>query len=319
MLFRLFALALPCLAANIACAQADYPNRVVKVIVPVAAGSAPDQLSRIFGNHLQGKWGQPVIIENRIGGSQNIGAEVFSRAAPDGYTLFSAPSPPFSLNQHLFPNLPFDPTAFAPLTVIGEAPIVLVTRGGLGVRDLAALIALAKARPGALNYGSTGKGSTSHLSAEAFKNRAGIDWVHVPFSNMAPLITELTAGRVDLAFLNLADIFPHISSGALKALAVGSPTPNVEFPDVPPIAKTLPGFAAMAWFAVAAPPNTPAPLIDKIAGAIREAFQQPEAMQMLKNMRATPVLNSPAEAAAMIKADSARWKEVIVANGIKAD
>ncbi len=307
------------LSATAALAQADYPSRGIKIIAPIPAGSSADLLARIYAKGLQDKWGQPVVVEDRVGASHNIGADVVWRAAPDGYTLLTAPPPSLAVNKYLFPKLPFDPDTFVPITVMAEAPNVLVTRPGLDVADVKALIALAKSKPGQLTYGSTGKGSTLQLSAEAFRNRAGIDLLHIPFTGVPQLIQEMLAKRVDITFAPLIDLYPYIADGSLKALGVGTDEPSPDLPGVPTLAATLPGYHATAWFAVAAPPKTPLPLAEKISAAIREAFAQPDAGQAFKNLHARPILNNPTEAAAFIRADSLRWKEVIVANGISAE
>lgn len=302
-----------------ALAQSDFPTRPIKVIVPVPAGSAADLLGRIYAKGLQDKWGQPVVIENRVGASHNIGADAFARSAPDGYTLLTAPPPSLAVNKYLFPRLSYDPESFLPVTVMAEVPNVLVVRPGLDVKDVAGLIALAKSKPGQLTYGSTGKGSTLHLSAEAFKSSAGVDLLHVPYTGVTQVMSELMAKRIDISFANLVDVYPHIGAGDVRALAVGIDGRSPELPDLPPIAETLPGYYSTAWFAVAAPAKTPPALVEKISAAIREAFQQPEAVQLIKNLHATPILNNPTDAAAFIKADSRRWRDVIIANKIEGE
>ncbi len=302
-----------------ALAQADWPNHGVRIIVPVPAGSSADLLARIYAKGLQEKFGQPFVIENRVGASHNIGAELFSRAAPDGYTLLTAPPPSLAVNKYLFPKLGYDPEAFVPVTVMADVPTVLALRPGLDFKDIPALIAYAKANPGKLTYASTGKGSTLHLAAEAFKNKTGVDMLHVPFTGVTQVVTELQAGRVDLTFAPLLDLFPSLQSGALRALAVGSEAPSLELPGVPTIGSVLPGYVSTAWFAVAAPAKTPLPLAEKISAEIRAAFEQPDARKAFANLHAVPVLNSAVDAAAYIKKDSLRWKEVIVANKIEGE
>ncbi len=302
-----------------AAAQADFPNRGIKIIAPIPAGSAADVLARIYAEGLQKKWGQPVVIENRVGAAHNIGADAFSRAAPDGYTLLTAPPPSLAINQYLYPKITYDATQFVPVTIIAEVPNVLVVRPGLGVKTVAELIALAKSKPGQITFGTTGVGSTLHLSAEAFKSGAGIDLLHVPYTGVNQVISEMVAGRIDMAFMNLIDCYGYISKGPLIPLAVGLATPSPELPNVPPLADTLPGYYATAWFAVAAPAKTPMPIVEKLADGIRDTFKTPEGATALANLHAAPVLGSPAETAAFIKADSARWKAVIEKNHIQGE
>jgi tripartite-type tricarboxylate transporter receptor subunit TctC len=312
----LAAAALAISATTVAMAQADFPKRAIKIIAPIPAGSSADLLARIYANGLQDKWGVSVVVENRVGASHNIGADAAWRAPPDGYTLLTAPPPSLALNKYLFPKLAYDPDTFVPVTVMAEVPNVLVVRPGLDVADIKALIALAKSKPGQLSYGSTGKGSTLQLSAEAFRNQAGVEFLHVPFTGVPQMISEMLAGRVDITFAPLIDLYPYISAGSLKALGVGADDPSPELPGVPTIAATLPGYHATAWFAVAAPPKTPPELVEKLSAAIREAFQQPDGAKAFQNLHAKPILNKPAEAAAFIKADSLRWKKVIETNNI---
>lgn len=301
-------------------AQGAYPARPVKIIIPVPAGSAPDLLTRIIGQGFQAKWGQPAILDARPGASQNIAAELLSRAEPDGYTLLTAPPPALAINEHLFPKLNFDPKAFVPVSILVEAPNVLVARMGLEAKTVAELVALAKAKPGALNYGTPGVGTTPHLTGEAFKFRAGVDLTHVPYKGTVEVLSDMFGERIDIAFLNLLDVVNHIQAGKLRAIAVGGRQRSVALPDTPTLDDSFAGFISTTWFANIAPPKTPLPIVDQINAAIREAFGTPEALRLLANLKgAAAVLNTPAEARDYIRADSERWKDVIVKNGIKAE
>ena len=300
-------------------AQDVYPSQTVKIVVPVPPGSAPDFLARIFGAKLQNDWKQPFIVENRPGGSQNIGAEFVARAKPDGYTLLSAPPPPFSLNQHLFSGLRYDPTKFAAVTVMVSTPNVLIVRPDLGVNTIQDFIKLAKGKADGLVYGSTGTGSTLHLSAEMLKSKIGANFIHVPFKGTSEVLTDFLAGRLDFAFVNMLDAFPHLQAGKLKAIGMGSEKRDASFPDVPALQEIWPGFVTDSWFAIAAPPDTPLEIRTKLAKGIREAFQEPEAARRLQELHATAVLSSPEEAQARMVTDSARWRDVIVNNNIKAE
>ena len=297
---------------------ADYPTQQIKVVVPLPPGSAPDFLSRIFGAYMQQQWGQTVLVENKPGAAQNLGAEQVARAAPDGYTLLTAPPPPIALNKFLFPNLKYDPDKFTPVTVICSVPNVLLVRNSLPATNLAEFVALAR-KSGGLTYASTGAGSTLHLTAEILRAKTGADLVHVPFKGTGEVMTELLAGRVDFAFANLLDAWPHLSSGGMRALAIGSEKRDPSLPDVPALSEMWPDLVSTTWFAVVAPPDTPREIAEKLSAGVRAAFQAPEAAKRLQELRATPVLNTPTEAARIFKQDSERWGAVIKANNIKGE
>ena len=297
---------------------ADFPSQQMKIVVPLPPGSAPDFLSRIISASFQQQWGQTVIVENKPGGAQNVGAEQVARSAPDGHTLLTAPPPPISLNKFLFPNLKYDQDRFTPVTVICSVPNVLLVRKDLPATTLAQLIELAR-KPGGLNYASTGAGSTLHLTAEILRAKTGADLVHVPFKGTAEVMTELLAGRIDFAFANLLDAWPHLSSGGMRALAIGSEKRSPDLPDVPSLSETWADFVSTTWFAVVAPPDTPMEIAEKLSAGIRKAFEAPEAAKRLADLRATAVLNTPAEAGRIFKQDSERWGAVIKANNIKGE
>jgi tripartite-type tricarboxylate transporter receptor subunit TctC len=320
-------MSLPCLLAafalitpNSAPAQSDYPSRPIKIVVPFAPGSIPDLLSRLASDKLTGKWGQPVIVENRPGASGNVGAEAVARAEPDGYTLLSAPPPPIAINQHLFPKMNFDPGAFAPVTVIAAAPNVLVAHPNLPASNVEELIGYARANPGKLSGGSTGNGGTPHLTLEMLMAAAGVRVTHVPYSRgLPPALVDLFAERIDIMFVNLADALPHVRSGKLKAIAVASETRIPELPNTAAIAETLPGFRSTTWYAVVAPPKTPAAIVAKLSNGIAEVLRLPEVARRLHDLSATPVGTSPEQSGAFITAESNRWRDVIVSAGVKLE
>ena len=301
-------------------AQNDYPNRPIKIVVPFAPGTMPDLLSRLVGEKLTVKWGQPVIIENRTGASGNVGAEAVARAEPDGYTLLSAPPPPIAINQHLFPRMSFDPAAFVPVTVIAAAPNVLVAHPKLPASNTQELIDYAKANPGKLNGGSTGNGGTPHLTLEMLMSAAGVRIAHVPYSRgLPPALVDLLAERIDVMFVNLADALPHIRGGKLKAIAVASETRIPELPDTAAIAETLPGFRSTTWYAIVAPPGTPAAVVGKLSGEIAEVLRTPEVTKRLQDVGASPGGTSPEQSGAFIAAESNRWRDVIQSAGVKLE
>ena len=295
----------------------DYPNRTIEIIVPVPPGVTLDMLPRTIADKLAARWSQPVIIMNRPGASQNIGAEAVANAAPDGYTLLAAPPAPLVINQALYPALRFDPNAFTPVTVMATTPNVLVASPQAPFSTLQGMIAFAKANPGKLSYASPGVGSTPHLAMELLKSEAGIDIVHIPYKGLLP--TDLLAGHVDVMFNNLGNTLPLIESGALKLLAVGSEKRLAALPDAPAISEMFPRFVATTWFAIVAPPKTPPEIAAKLSQAIAEIIRTPEVERKIRDLSMTPVGSTPAETAAFIREERERWHKVIVSAGIKPD
>jgi tripartite-type tricarboxylate transporter receptor subunit TctC len=271
----------------------------------------------MIADKLAARWSEPVVVENRPGGALNIGAEAVAKAEPDGYTLLASPPPPLAINQSLYRNLAFDPNAFVPVTVMAATPNVLVANPGVGFSTVPGLIAFAKANPGKLTYASSGVGSTPHLAMELLKIQAGIEIVHVPYKGLVP--TDLLAGHVDLMFNNLGNTLPHIRSGALKVLAVGSEKRLAVLPDVPAVAEILPGFVSTTWFAVVAPPRSSPAIAAKLSAAIAEILRLPDVGKRLQDLTLTPVGSTPAETAAFIHEERNRWRQVIVSAGIKPD
>jgi tripartite-type tricarboxylate transporter receptor subunit TctC len=277
----------------------DYPNKPVRIVSPFPAGGSADVIPRIVGEKLSAKWGQPVIVENRVGAAGNIGAEYVYRADPDGYTLLASPPPPLIINQNLYRNLAFDPAQFVPVSVMVAIPNVLLVNPKVPANSVQELIAWARANPD--------------------KSMAGVRITHIPYKGSAPALTDLLAGQVDMMFDNLGVSRQHVLSGKLKMLAVCSEKRVASFPDVPALAEILPGFEAVAWFGIVAPPKTPMPIAEKISAAVAEVLKLPEVRKRLADLSAEPIGNTPAQMAAFMKQDGARWREVIRATGVKAD
>jgi tripartite-type tricarboxylate transporter receptor subunit TctC len=307
------------LALPAAVAQ-QFPSRAVRIIVPFPAGGTADVMPRVVADWLSRKWGQPVVIENKTGAAGNIGAETAFNAAPDGYTLLSAPPPPLVINQNLYPNLPFDPTQFVPISIMGIVPNALVVNPKkITAATVADFIAYAKANPGKVSAATQGNGTTSHLTSELFQLMAGVKFVQVPYRGSAPALQGLLAGDVDIMFDNLGVSLAMVKSGQLKLIAVGTEKRMTALPDVPTISETLPGFESAAWFGVVAPPKTPAAIVAKINADIAEAVRQPEIRKRLGDLSAEPVGGTPEATAAFMRAEVERWHKVIKAANVKLE
>ena len=304
---------------RIASAQA-YPTRPMTMIVPYAAGGPTDTIARIMAERMRASLGQIVLVENVTGAAGSIGVGRAARAAPDCYTLLSAPPPPLVINRLLYQKLPYDSAQFVPITVIGAIPNVLLVHPKTNVSTVEQLIALAKANPGKLNYASQGSGTTSHLTAELFKSMAGgLNITHVPYKGTAPALADLLGGQVEMMCDNLGVSLPHVRSGKLKALGVASAKRVKALPDVPALAETLPGFEAVAWFGIVAPPKTPRAIAEKVAAGVQDALKMPEVLKRLSELSAEPMGLTPEETAAYMKQETERWAAVIKSAGVKAD
>lgn len=320
MLLRLLLAASLSLGTALTAGAQEFPARPVRIVVPFPAGGSADLIPRIVGEKLSLRWGQPVLVENRAGAAGNIGAELVYKAEPDGYTLLSAPPPPLVINQNLYAKLAFDPTQFVPVSVMASIPNVLLVNPKVAAASVQELIAYARANPDKLNYASQGSGSTSHLTAEMFKSMSGgLKITHIPYKGTAPALADLLAGQVEIMFDNLGVSLQHVKSGRLKALAVCSDKRFAALPDVPALSELLPGFVAIAWFGVVAPPGTPAPIAEKLSAAIAEALKQPDVRKRLGELSAEPLGYSPPQMAAFMKRDAERWREVIRTAGVKTE
>lgn len=297
----------------------DYPSRAVKIIVPFPAGGTADVMPRLIGDWLSRKWNQPVIIENKPGAAGNIGAAEFSKADPDGYTLLSAPPPPLVINQSLYPKLNFDPATFEPIIIISRVPNSLVVHPKVTAKNVAEFIAMAKSQPGKITSATQGNGTTSHLTSEMFQMMAQVKFQHVPYRGSAPALQDLVGGSVDVMFDNLGVSLALVKSGSLRLLAVATPKRMASLPDVPTIAETLPGFDSAAWYAVVAPAKTPAAIVNKINADINEALRDPAILARFVEFSAEPIGGTPAQTAAYMREEVARWRKVIEAAGVKLE
>jgi tripartite-type tricarboxylate transporter receptor subunit TctC len=299
----------------------NYPSRPIRVIVPFPAGGAADALPRIVAERLAARWGQPVIVENRAGASGSIGAEAVARAEPDGYTLLSTPPAPLVINPSLYTKLPYDPTQFVPVSVMAAIPsVLLVNPEKIRAATLQEFVALVRANPEKFNYASQGTTTVSFLTTEMLKTAAGgLKITHVPYKGTAPGLAALLAGEVDMMFDNLGVTVQHVRAGKLRALAVASERRVASLPEVPAMAEFYPGFVSIAWFSVSAPPKTPSAIAEKLSAAIAEILKQPEVAKRLEALSADPIASTPAQMAAIMKADAERWRGAIRAAGLKPE
>jgi tripartite-type tricarboxylate transporter receptor subunit TctC len=306
-------------AADQAAAQ-SYPSSTVKLTVPVPAGGVTDVMARMVGQRLTEMWGQSVIVDNRPGGNYGIGALAVSRSPADGYTLLVAPDSTFTANPALISKLNYDPKEFTPIMVLCRASPVLVVNSAVRANNVKELIALAKAQPGKLNYGSFGVGTYAHLSMEDFKQRTGTDIVHVPYRGAAPATTGLLAGEVSMLLLNLSSIEAHAQTGKARILAAATDKRIATRPDLPTIAESgVPGFKTSVWFGLWGPANMPPELLAKIHADISKVLELPESREFFKTNSFERVDLSPAQFEELIASDLKHWSALINAVGARID
>jgi tripartite-type tricarboxylate transporter receptor subunit TctC len=300
-------------------AQAAYPDKPLRLIVGFPPGGGTDMLARYLAQHLGKSLGQSVVVENRGGANGVIGTTELARAAPDGYTLMLTISSHIT-NGLLYKDLPYDVLkGFTPVSVVATSPFVLLANPALPANNLAELIALAKAKPGSINFGSPGNGSTQHLSHELMNQMAGVQMTHVAYRGGAPAMNDLLAGQVSLMFLTTVQSLPFLKEKRLKALAVSSAQRASVLPDVPTVAETVPGYESDVWFGVIAPAGTPQAIVDKLNKDIAAIVRTPETQKWLAQQGAVPVGNTPAEFAALMQGEYAKWTDVFKKTGIKAE
>ncbi len=298
----------------------NYPTRVVRIIVPYPAGGTADVMPRILADWLSRKWGQTVIIENRTGAGGNIGAELVAKSDPDGYTLLASPPGPLVVNQNLYRHLDFDPLQFVPIVVMGRVPNALVVNPDkIKANTVKDFIAYAQTKPGKITDATQGNGTTSHLTSELFQLMAKVKLQNVPYRGSAPALNDLVAGNVDCMFDNLGVSMQFVKAGKLKLIAVASPERAGSLPNAPTIAETLPGFASVTWFALAAPPKTPAAIVDTINAAVNEALHDPGVQARFAGLSAEPGGGTPAATAAYFHDEVERWKNVITSAHVTLD
>lgn len=309
-----------CAFAGAACGQA-YPAKPVKIVVPFAAGGAVDILTRVLADKMQPVLGQQIVVEPVVGAGGNIGSAAVAKAAPDGYTLLMATTGTHTINPGLYKNMPFDAVKdFAPVTLIASVPNVLVVHPDVPVKTVSELVALAKSQPGKLNFASFGHGTSNHLSGELFKSVAGVDVVHVPYKNAPQAVLEIVGGQVNFAFVNAPLALPQVRAGKLRALAVTGAKRSPAMPDLPTMAEAgLPQFVVESWYGLMAPAGTPEPVIRKVRDDTLKTLARADLVDAFAKQGADVVTSTPAEFAAMIATEKARWAEVIAKSGAKID
>jgi tripartite-type tricarboxylate transporter receptor subunit TctC len=301
-----------------ACAQA-WPSKPLRYIVPFPPGAFNDSLARIMSAELPKALGQPVLVENRPGGNTIIGTEAAAKSAPDGYTLFGA-ALPFAVIQSLY-KTPFDVTRdFVPITLAGTTPNLLVANPNVPINSVTELIAAAKAKPGSLNYASTGNGTSNHLSFELFKAMTQTQVTHVPYKGSAPAVTDLIAGQVQLMFDNTPNVLPQVKAGKLKALAVSSRKRSSLAPDVPTVDEAgVPGYEVNVWFGILAPAGTPKDIVARLNTEMVRIMRTPEVADRFAKAGVDVVASSPEFFSEFLKSEVARWGKVVHDANIKAD
>lgn len=299
-------------------AAQEFPTQPIRILVGFAPGGIADVLARTVGEKLSQTWKQPVIVENRTGAGGNIAIQAVAKAAPDGYTLVLIPNGNATVSPSLFPDLPYDPVKdFAPISNLASVENVLVVSAKSPIKSLQELIAFGRDAKNNVTYATPAVGSMAHLSAELLARAGGFKASNVGYRGTAPALTDVMRGEVTMMVGQLLSVKPLIESGELRALGIASRTRSAALPDVPTIAETFPGFEAISWYALMAPAGTPPAIIEKLYGAVAQGMKQPDAVAALEKQGATPVASSPGELAALITADIARWRTVIVDANIK--
>ena len=315
----LLAIALAAAAPDTATAQNSYPTRPIRIIVPSAPGGGTDYTARTIAHKLTDAVGQTVVVENRPGAAGNIGAEIAAKASPDGYTLVM-PITSFAMNPHLYRQLPFDTVNdFAPITLAALAPLYLVVSPSVPAKNVSELIALAKAKPGQLNYANSGNGTSAHLAGELFKKMAAVDLVSVPYKGGGPAVIDLVAGRVQIYFSTIPAALAQVQAGKLRGLAVTSARRVNLMPEVPTVAESgLPGYEIVGWFGLFAPAGTPRPAIARLNKEINDILRTPDAQKRFANEGLVPGGGTPEELGKFLRAEIVKWGALIRQIGLQA-
>jgi tripartite-type tricarboxylate transporter receptor subunit TctC len=305
--------------ATSAAAQ-TYPAKPIRIIVPLAAGGPGDVLARALGQKLSEQVAQPVIIDNRPGANTNVGTEFVAKSAADGYTLLATASP-FTVNPALYPKMPYDPIRdFAPITLIGVTPLILVVHPSLPVKSVKDLVALARAKPGELHYGSAGNGSALHLAGEMLNTSARIKLIHIPYKGVTNAFSDLLGGQISIMFPGAPIALPQVKAGKLRALGTTGEKRTAAALDLPSIQESgVPGYEVSVWYGVLAPANTPSPVINRLHTELTKIIQHTDIKERWAVLGAEPLFNTPAEYAAFLRADVVKWAKVVKESGARLD
>ncbi len=313
------ALALQCVAAS--AFAADYPGKPIRLVVPYAPGGGADGVARIIAKKMSENIGQPIVIDNKGGAGSILGTDIVAKAEPDGYTLLLGQSGPISINPAIYKSLPYDPVKdFAPISMTTAYPYILVVNPDLPAKSLQELVALAKSKPGALNYGSTGVGAANHLVSEMFSSKAGLKMTHVPYRGTALAVGDLLSGQLSMVFGDPISVLSQMKAGKLRALAVTSLQRSPVAPEVPTMAESgYPGFEALAWHGILAPAKTPPEIVKKLNEEVVKALADPTTKKLLEDQAMQTVGSTPADFASFIQKDIVLWKGVATSANVTVE
>ncbi len=301
-------------------AQAQYPSKPIRIVVPFAAGGTSDILARAISPRITEAWGQPVVVENRTGANGNVGADFVAKSAPDGYNLLLSDVGALAINPSVYENMPFDPARdFSPIVMVSYSPHVLAVHPSLPVKDVKELIAYAKANPGKLNFANSGTGGAPHLAGVEFAARTGVQWAYIPYKGGSAAVTDVIAGNANVLFNGMLATYPSVKAGRLRGLAVSSAQRVPTAPELPTIAETLPGFETGSYQGVLAAAGTPREIVTKLNATLTRVLNTNEMKAFLAQQGTEVRTGTPEVLGAFIASEKARWAKVVKENGIKAD
>jgi tripartite-type tricarboxylate transporter receptor subunit TctC len=293
-------------------AQQPYPTKPIRVISPWAPGGPAEGLARVVTTKMAEGLGQPIVIESKPGANGTIGTAFVAKSAPDGYTILLSHLGPTAISPALQRDLPYDSLKdFEPIAQVVAGPTLLVVRNDLPVQDVKQLIAYAKANPGKLSYGSVGVASTTHLAGELLNMLAGIDTVHIPYKGSTPIVVDLMGGRVDMAFIGISGSIQQAKAGQIRAIAISTLKRSPNFPEIPSVNETVPGFELNSWYGMMAPAGTPKPIVTRLQQELAAALRKPDVIEWMKQNGLDPVGSTPEEHAAHIRAELAKWAKIV--------
>jgi tripartite-type tricarboxylate transporter receptor subunit TctC len=301
-------------------AAQSYPAKSIRLIVPFPPGGSADILARAIGQKAGEGLGQSLVIENRPGAGTAIGAEALAKSAPDGYAIMIGTVSSHAINPALNPKLPFDPVKdFTPISLVATIPFAMIVHPSVPAKTVQEFVALARARPGTLNYSSAGSGTSNHLAGELLRSMTGIDIVHIPYKGSAPALNDVISGQVSMMFDLVLTAVPHVKSGAVRGLAVTGAQRSSVLPDLPTVAESIPGYEVSAWFGIFAPAGVPQPVVQRLNAEFVKALREPDLRQRLASQGAEPLTSTPDEFAAYLRSEIDKWAKVVKAAGMKAD